>query len=65
MPSHKMTDLVSLYHRLPYPMRVLAASDDPFIHQFLSRQPSRESRILGESWSAMVESRRVSVTRGA
>ena len=43
-------------------MRVLAASDDPFIHQFLARQPSRESRILGGSWSAMVESRRESAS---
>ncbi|EKO39535.1 MAG: ABC-type transport system involved in organic solvent resistance, ATPase component [Solidesulfovibrio magneticus str. Maddingley MBC34] len=47
------------------PLKQLAASDDPFIHQFLARQPSRESRILGESWSAMVESRRISATGGA
>ncbi|QAZ65727.1 ABC transporter ATP-binding protein [Solidesulfovibrio carbinolicus] len=40
------------------PLDRLAASDDPFIHQFLARQPSRESRILGGSWSAMVDSRR-------
>lgn len=42
------------------PLARLAASDDPFIHQFLARQPSRESRILGGSWSAMVDSRRES-----
>ena len=47
------------------PLAGLAASDDPFIHQFLARQPSRESRILGGSWSAMVESRRASATGGA
>ena len=47
------------------PLAQLAASDDPFIHQFLSRQPSRESRILGGSWSAMVESRRESAAGGA
>lgn len=47
------------------PLSRLAASDDPFIRQFLARQPSRESRILGESWSAMVESRRQSATGGA
>ena len=47
------------------PLAKLAASDDPFIHQFLARQPSRESRILGGSWSAMVESRRASAARGA
>ena len=47
------------------PLAQLAASDDPFIHQFLTRQPSRESRILGGSWSAMVESRRESAAGGA
>jgi phospholipid/cholesterol/gamma-HCH transport system ATP-binding protein len=47
------------------PLARLSASEDPFIHQFLARQPSRESRILGGSWSAMVESRRESATGGA
>ena len=44
------------------PLSKLAASDDPFIHQFLARQPSRESRILGGTWTSMVDSRRVSAT---
>lgn len=47
------------------PLAGLAASDDPFIHQFLARQPNRESRILGGNWSAMVDSRRESAVRGA
>ena len=47
------------------PLARLAASDDPFIHQFLARQPNRESRILGGNWSAMVDSRRESAVRGA
>jgi len=36
----------------------LTACDDPFIRQFLARQPSRESRILGENWAAMIQKRR-------
>jgi len=44
------------------PLSQLAASDDPFIHRFLARQPSRESRILGGTWTAMVDSRRESAT---
>jgi phospholipid/cholesterol/gamma-HCH transport system ATP-binding protein len=32
----------------------LAACSDPFIVQFLKRQPSRESRILGKPWSQIV-----------
>ena len=36
----------------------LTACDDPFIRQFLARQPSRESRILGQGWAAMIEKRR-------
>ena len=36
----------------------LTACDDPFIRQFLARQPSRESRILGQNWAAMIEKRR-------
>ncbi|EHJ48447.1 Fe(3+)-transporting ATPase [Solidesulfovibrio carbinoliphilus subsp. oakridgensis] len=33
------------------PPDALAASEDPFIVQFLSRQPSRESRILDGPWA--------------
>ena len=44
------------------PLAGLAASDDPFIRQFLARQPNRESRILGGTWTSMVDSRRVSAT---
>ena len=40
------------------PLPQLAACDDPFIKQFLSRQPARESRILGQNWAAMIEQRR-------
>nr|WP_211922464.1 ATP-binding cassette domain-containing protein [Solidesulfovibrio aerotolerans] len=36
----------------------LTACDDPFIRQFLARQPNRESRILGENWATMIEKRR-------
>jgi phospholipid/cholesterol/gamma-HCH transport system ATP-binding protein len=44
------------------PLAGLAASDDPFIRQFLARQPNRESRILGGTWTSMVESRRESAS---
>ena len=42
----------------------LAGCDDPFIRQFLGRQPSRESRVLSESWSALVARRREAVAAG-
>ena len=42
----------------------LAGYDDPFIRQFLGRQPSRESRVLSESWSALVARRREAVAAG-
>jgi phospholipid/cholesterol/gamma-HCH transport system ATP-binding protein len=45
------------------PLPALAACDDPFIRQFLARQPSRESRILGGKWSEMVDDRRESAAR--
>ncbi|KHK03035.1 ABC transporter ATP-binding protein [Desulfovibrio sp. TomC] len=43
------------------PLPKLATCDDPFIKQFLARQPSRESRILGQDWAAMNEKRRASL----
>ena len=42
----------------------LAGCGDPFIRQFLGRQPSRESRVLSESWSALVARRREAVAAG-
>lgn len=36
----------------------LAACDDPFIHQFLNRLPSRESKVLGEPWPQRMKRRR-------
>jgi phospholipid/cholesterol/gamma-HCH transport system ATP-binding protein len=39
------------------PLPQLIACDDPFIQQFLARQPTRESRILGQDWAAMVKGR--------
>lgn len=43
------------------PLAALTACDDPFIKQFLSRQPTRESRILGQDWAGMIEQRRQSI----
>lgn len=40
------------------PLDELTACQDPFIRQFLSRQPTRESRILGQDWTAMMAKRR-------
>ena len=39
------------------PLDALSRSDDPFITQFLRRQPTRESRILDEPWARMVARR--------
>ena len=44
------------------PLEALSGCDEPFIRQFLARQPSRESRILGGTWTSMVDSRRASAT---
>ncbi|MHC1791066.1 ABC transporter ATP-binding protein [Solidesulfovibrio sp.] len=40
------------------PLPALAACKEPFIKQFLARQPTRESRILGHTWADMIEQRR-------
>jgi len=45
------------------PLAELTACDDPFIRQFLARQPTRESRILGRDWTAMLAKRRDDIAR--
>jgi phospholipid/cholesterol/gamma-HCH transport system ATP-binding protein len=39
-------------------LAALADCDDPFIRQFLGRMPSRESKVLPESWAELVARRR-------
>lgn len=39
-------------------LAALAGCDDPFIRQFLGRMPSRESKVLPESWAELVARRR-------
>ncbi|WP_300160957.1 ATP-binding cassette domain-containing protein [Solidesulfovibrio sp.] len=45
-------------------LSALAGCDDPFIRQFLGRRPARESRVLPETWEALVARRRELVAAG-